>query len=83
MSRSALKERNFLIFMAGHLVSLHGLWIQRVAQGWLAWELSHSEFWIGIVAFAQFMPMVFFGPLFGSYCFVRVLRSCWDGEGCY
>jgi len=44
---------------------LHGLWIYRVALGWYAWELSHSELWIGIVAATQFAPAVVFGPIFG------------------
>ena len=62
---SALSSRNFLIYLIGSTVSLHGLWIYRVALGWFAWQLTGSEFWIGVVAFTQFAPAVFFGPLFG------------------
>ncbi len=65
MSHSALRNRNFLIYLSGSTVSLHGLWIYRVALGWYAWQLSGSEFWVGIVAFTQFAPAVIFGPLFG------------------
>jgi len=65
MSSSALHNRNFLIYLSGALVSLHGLWIYRVALGWSAWELTGSELWVGIVAFTQFAPAVVFGPLFG------------------
>ena len=65
MSTSALSSRNYLIYLAGSTVSLHGLWIYRVALGWFAWELSGSELWVGIVAFTQFAPAVIFGPLFG------------------
>jgi MFS family permease len=36
-----------------------------VALGWQAWQLTHSELWVGVVAFAQFFPIVLFGPLFG------------------
>ncbi|MDH3265553.1 MAG: MFS transporter [Gammaproteobacteria bacterium] len=67
MSTSALSNRNFLIFISGTTVSLLGVWIYRVALGWLAWQLSHSEFWVGVVAFTQFAPMVFLGPLFGVF----------------
>lgn len=49
----------------GATVSLHGLWIYRVALGWYAWELSGSELWVGIVAATQFAPAVLFGPIFG------------------
>jgi MFS family permease len=36
-----------------------------VALGWYAWQLSESEFWVGLVAFTQFAPAVLLGPLFG------------------
>ena len=65
MSSSALSNRNYLTYLIGNTVSLHGLWIYRVALGWFAWELSHSELWVGIVAFTQFAPAVVFGPIFG------------------
>lgn len=62
---SALSSRNFIIYLIGSTVSLHGLWIYRVALGWYAWQLTGSEFWVGVVAFTQFAPAVIFGPLFG------------------
>ena len=65
MSSSALSNRNFLIYLFGSTISLHGLWIYRVALGWYTWQLTGSEFWVGIVAFTQFAPAVVFGPLFG------------------
>ena len=65
MSTSALSSRNFRIYLAGSTVSLHGLWIYRVALGWFAWQLTGSELWVGVVAFSQLAPSVVFGPLFG------------------
>ena len=65
MNKSAIRNRNYLIYLIGNTISLHGLWIYRVALGWYAWEISGSEFWVGIVAFSQFAPAVVFGPLFG------------------
>lgn len=65
MNNSALSNRSFLIYLIGSTVSLHGLWIYRVALGWFTWELTGSEFWVGFVAFTQFAPAVLFGPLFG------------------
>lgn len=65
MSSSALSNRNYLTYLIGNTVSLHGLWIYRVALGWFAWELSHSELWVGVIAFTQFAPAVVFGPIFG------------------
>jgi MFS family permease len=65
MNKSALSSRYYLIYLVGNSISLHGLWIYRVALGWLAWQLSGSELWVGIVAFTQFAPAVVFGPVFG------------------
>ena len=67
MSQSALKSRDYLVYIAGSTVSLHGLWIYRVALGWFAWQLSASELWVGVVAFTQFAPAVLFGPIFGVF----------------
>ena len=65
MSSSAIRNSNYLIYLAGNTISLHGVWIYRVALGWYAWQISGSEFWIGVVAFSQFAPAVVFGALFG------------------
>lgn len=65
MNKSAIRNRNYLIYLIGNTISLHGLWIYRVALGWYAWQISGSEFWVGIVAFSQFAPAVIFGPIFG------------------
>lgn len=65
MNSSALSNRNFLVFIGGATVSLLGVWVYRVALGWLAWQLTHSEFWVGVVAFTQFAPTVVLSPIFG------------------
>lgn len=65
MTRSALASRRYLLYLIGNTISLHGLWVYRVALGWYAWQLSESEFWVGVVAFTQFAPAVLLGPLFG------------------
>jgi len=65
MSNSALSNRSFVVYLIGSTVSLHGLWIYRVALAWFAWQLTASEFWVGFVAFTQFAPAVVFGPIFG------------------
>ncbi len=67
MQKSALRNRNYLLFLAGNTVSLHGLWVYRVALGWHAWQLTESELWVGVVAFTQFFPILLFAPLFGAF----------------
>lgn len=67
MISRVLSSRNFAIYLVGSTFSLHGLWIQRVAIGWLAWELTHSEAWLGLIALSEFLPTVLFGPFFGVW----------------
>ena len=63
---AALRQRNFGIYMAGASVALVGLWVQRVAIGWLTWQLTHSGTWLGIVAFADLFPTVLITPIAGA-----------------
>ena len=65
MLAPVVANRNFAIYLVGSTFSLHGLWVQRVAIGWLAWELTESETWLGIIALSEFLPIMFFGPFFG------------------
>ena len=58
-------NRNYSIYAAGNSISLIGLWVQRLAVGWLAWELTHSGFWLGAVAFADLFPVMIFGLVGG------------------
>ena len=63
--RSALRSSNFRIFICGNSVSVIGLWIQRLAFGWQAWQLSESPLVVGLVAAAQFFPLFLLTPFFG------------------
>lgn len=58
-------NRAFALFTAGNSLSLIGLWVQRLAVGWLTWELTQSGFWLGAVAFADLFPVVIVGPFAG------------------
>jgi MFS family permease len=60
------KERNFAWYMGGSTIALVGMWVQRVALFWLAWELTNSERWLGLLAFADLFPTVVITPLAGA-----------------
>ncbi len=62
----ALKEPNYRTYTIGNSISLIGTWLQRVAIGWLAWQLTHSTTWLGVVALATTSPTFFLSPLAGS-----------------
>lgn len=60
------KERNFRIFFIGQFTSLTGTWTQRVAESWLAYQLTHSAFWLGVVAFTGLFPGIFSNLIAGA-----------------
>jgi MFS family permease len=57
--------RNYRVYTAGNSISLIGSWMQRFSVGWLAWELSHSPSWLGVVAVADLVPTLLLSPLAG------------------
>ncbi len=61
----AFAQRNYRIYATGNGVSLIGWWLQRVAVGWLAWTLTHSGTWLGLVSLADFLPVLFLSPFAG------------------
>ena len=61
------RNPNFAVFSAGNAVALIGMWMERIAVGWLAWQLTESGLWLGVVAFADFFPVVLIGPIAGAF----------------
>src|SRR6185503_777914 len=61
-----LRNANFGMYSLGSAVSLTGMWMQRISIGWLTWQLTESGLWLGIVAFAEFFPVVLIGPFAGA-----------------
>ncbi|MDP2699372.1 MFS transporter [Thalassospira sp.] len=64
-SVSVFRDRNFVLFLIGQMISTQGLWIQKIAMAWLAWTLTGSAFWTGFIAALNFAPAVLLGPVFG------------------
>jgi predicted MFS family arabinose efflux permease len=62
----AFSSRNYRIYVTGNSISLTGTWLQRLAVGWLAWQLSHSGAWLGLVSFADLFPTVVLSPWAGA-----------------
>jgi MFS family permease len=61
----AFHHRNYRLFFGGQAISLVGTWMQQVAQGWLVLQLTGDPFVLGLVAAAQFTPVLILG-LFGG-----------------
>ena len=62
----ALRHRHYRLYATGNFLSLIGTWMQRLAVGWLAWELTGSALWLGLIAFADLFPTVVLAPFAGA-----------------
>ena len=62
----ALQNPVYLTYWLGNSLTTTGRWMKRTAVGWLTWELTQSTSWLGLVAFADLMPMMVFVILSGA-----------------
>ena len=63
--RPLILHRNFRLFWGGQTLSLVGTWMQSVATGWLALQLSNRAFIVGVVSAAGSFPVLVLS-LFGG-----------------
>jgi MFS family permease len=61
----AFGHRNYRLWFTGQSISGIGTWMQMVAQSWLVLTLTGDPLMMGIVAAAQYSPVLVFG-LFGG-----------------
>ncbi len=59
-------HRNYALYMGGMTPNLITIWMQRVGVGWLAWEMTKSPTWLGVIAAADLMPMLLLAPIAGA-----------------
>jgi predicted MFS family arabinose efflux permease len=64
--RQTLELRHYRLYVLGNITSNLGTWIQRVAIGWLTWELTHSAVWLGINAICEAGPSIVIGLFAGA-----------------
>ncbi|MSP04342.1 MAG: MFS transporter [Acetobacteraceae bacterium] len=61
-----LSYRNARIYFGASVLCWTGLWVQRIAVDWLAWELTHSPAWVGALVFCGLFPSVIVSPIAGA-----------------
>lgn len=68
---AALRHRNYQLYFGGQLISNAGTWMQVIAQGWLVYQITHSDLTLGIVGFAAAIPSLLITP-FGGVAVDRI-----------
>lgn len=62
----ALSSQSYRNFLTGNILAQTAFWSQRVATGWIAWDMTQSPFWLSLVAFADLFPVLVMGPIAGA-----------------
>ncbi len=62
----AFRYRNYRIFFTAQIISLTGTWMQRVAQGYLVFQMTHSPFWVGAIDAISTLPTTLFALVGGT-----------------
>ena len=65
--RTLVRHRNFRLFWTGQTLSLVGTWMQTMAQGWLALQLTDDAFLVGLVASVGALPILLLSFPAGVY----------------
>ena len=56
----ALSHRNYRVLWFAALASTIGTWMQSYAQSWLVFDLTHSNFYLGLDSFLGQLPIILF-----------------------
>ncbi|NQV54824.1 MAG: MFS transporter, partial [Rhodospirillales bacterium] len=74
-----MRHGDYARFILSSWVFTIGFWIQRIALGWLTWELTESGAWLGALAMAHSLPAIALTPFAGAIAArmdrVRLLRT--------
>lgn len=61
----SLHSRNFRLFMSSQVISMTGIWVQRMSMGWLVYRLTDSPFLLSLNDFAGQIPILILGLFTG------------------
>lgn len=67
-ARRALASRPYRIYFIGQFPHVQGIWLHRVAAGWLIYDMTGSPAWLGAIGFAMSAPSLVLSPIAGAMC---------------
>jgi MFS family permease len=67
-ARAALASRPYRIYFIGQIPHVQGIWLHRVAAGWLIYDMTGSPAWLGAIGFAMAAPSLILSPIAGAMC---------------
>jgi MFS family permease len=70
---TALRERNYVLYVVGQFISQLGNWVEQTAVAWILYELTNSPLLLGLSGLFRAVPMIAL-VLFGGAIADRVPR---------
>ncbi|MFK8252890.1 hypothetical protein [Ancylobacter terrae] len=64
-AEEAGSSRGYILYAIAQSISSTGTWMQRLAIGWLAWDLTQSTSWVGAMALTEIVAALWVAPLAG------------------
>jgi MFS family permease len=65
MNLIALRSSAFRLYYCGNVAAVNGMWILQILLIWLAWDVTGSASFVGMIGAFALFPTVLSGPLFG------------------
>lgn len=65
-SPRALAYPAFRLYYMGAVCGTNGGWVTRILLAWLAWDLTNSPSFVGLIAATTLLPVALIGPFFGA-----------------
>ena len=62
----ALSNPLYRRYWSGQVFMVQGVWIHKIAAGWLIYDITRSPIWLGAIGLAYFMPLLVLGPIAGA-----------------
>src|SRR3954466_8471324 len=63
---AVIRQRNFGPYFVGNALSASGTWFQNLAGSLLVYRQTHSELFLGVLNFSQFIPILLPAPWAGG-----------------
>jgi MFS family permease len=60
------ENRQYGYYVGGNFLSHVGDWAQKLAIGWVTWQLTRSPAWLGIILFWDLAPTLLISPIGGA-----------------
>ena len=65
MNLVALRSASFRLYYCGNVAAVNGMWILQILIIWLAWDVTGSASFVGMIGAFALFPTVLSGPFFG------------------